>query len=233
MKRKKHTNTFKVEIPELTTFLSNGVFNQEVTNKFLDVLYAKYRFNRYVRLKIKDTFIKLSIAYNHDHSFFTHILTENNDQYSFQYLIKSLKFDKTLCKQKKVKFRNLLLEKTMNSYKQKVVKRTFQGIQEKLAVSNLHYKGIFKTYNIVKEFTEELSSIEFRNILEHFARIKVNQLIKLTDKEVKYKDYIIHKNSMLNLMNYQEVPYVETCGKAFDRIKYARNPKKIILINSK
>lgn len=233
MKNKKHSNTIKVDIPELTTYLSNGVFKPEVTNKFLDILYSKYRFNRYVRLKIKDTFIKLSITYNHNHLFFSHILTENNDGYSFQYLIKSLKFDKTLCKQKKVKFRNLLLEKTMNSYKQKVVKRTFQGIQEKLAVSNFHYKGICKTYNIVKEFTEELNSIEFRNILEHFAKIKVNQLIKLTDKELKYKDYIIHKNSMLNLMNYQEMPYVETCGKAFDRIKYARNPKKIILINSK
>ena len=233
MKRKKHTNTFKVEIPELTTFLSNGVFNQEVTNKFLDVLYAKYRFNRYVRLKIKDTFIKLSIAYNHDHSFFTHIITENNDEYSFQFLIKSLKFNEALTTQKKNKFRELLLNKIISKSKVQIVKRSFQGIYEKLDVSNLHYKGIFKTYNISKKYNEELDTIEFKNVLEHIARKKLNQLVKLTEKEIKYKEYIIHKNSMLNLMNYQEMPFVETCGKAFDRIKYARNPKKIILINSK
>ena len=111
MKRIKHTNQIKVEIPELTTFLSNGVFNQKVTNKFLDVLYSKYRFNRYARLKIKDTFIKLSIDYNHDHLFFTHIITENNDGYSFQYLIKSLKFNDSLTSQNKLKYRKLLLNK--------------------------------------------------------------------------------------------------------------------------
>lgn len=231
MKRKKHTNTFKVEIPELTTFLSNGVFNQEVTNKFLDVLYAKYRFNRYVRLKIKDTFIKLSIDYNETHLFFTHII--NNDGYSFQFLIKTLKFNDALTNQNKLKYRKLLLNKIISKVKVQVVKKSFKEIYEKMGVSNLHHKGIFKIYNIVKNYTEELDNIEFNKVIEHIARIKLNILIKLTDKEMKYKDYIIRKNSVLSLMNHKEQPFIETCGKAFDKIKYARNLKKIILINSK
>lgn len=233
MKRKKHTNTFKLEIPELTTFLSNGVFNQEVTNKFLDILYAKYRFNRYVRLKIKDTFIKLSIAYNENHLFFTHIITNNNDGYSFQFLIKTLKFNDSLTNQNKLKYRKLLLNKIISKVKVQVVKKSFQEIYEKMGVSNLHCKGIFKRYNILKKYAEELDNMEFKKVVEHIARIKLNMLIKLTEKELKYKDYIIRNNSVLSLMNHKEEPFIESCGKAFDRIKYARNPKKIILINSK
>ncbi len=232
MNKKNNPTKVKLDIPELTEFLCNATFNNYETNKFLDAMYKKYRFNRFVRQKIKTTFDNLHIKYS-QHIFFTHYITEKTESFSFKFLIYHLKFNDNLSPNQEMKYKQLLLEKIIKKSKYQVVKKTLSNLLETLRISISEIKNVLEKSEIKKQLTEELDQNEFLIILKYIAQIKISQLISLTENEIKYKDYIISKNPILNLMNYKVEPFIESSQKAFESFKYGRNQRKIILINSK
>ena len=232
MKRKNNPAKTNFEIHELTDFLSNAIFNSSTTDKFLDEMYKKYRFNRYVRLKIKKTFDILKIKYS-KHVFFSEFITQETKKISLKFLIYNLKFNETLTIEQKLKYKKLLLDIIIKKSEKNGLKTVLLNIMEnlKLSVSDLQNMILYRDFK--KKLNDPSIQNKLFQVLKQIQKTKKADLYNLTEDELKQKEYIIGKNSILNLMNYQVEPFIESSQKALESFKYGKNQRKIILINSK
>jgi hypothetical protein len=228
--KKRYNNNQIFEFKELCDFLSIGDFSPSSINRFLDEMYFKYKFNRYVRLKIKDSFTKLKITIP-EHIFFTHFIIKNTEKNSIKTIVNTLKFGETL--PDKSKYLSILKDKLVDYYKSIIKSKSFDEIQEKVNMSSFRLSKFYKKCHLSDKIYCVLNPKEFTKLLCKIVESKIPNILKLTYKEMKYKKYIIRKNSILSLMQYTAEPFIESSERAFDSIKYARNQKKIILINSK
>jgi hypothetical protein len=218
-------NKPRIEIPELTLFLSNGKFKESDIIQLLDELNVKYFLNIEVKHRLR-FFLKKHNLKIPEHSFF-----DIYEKYSFK-------------SDKKLNFHKLLriIEKVYskeNYYE--IIKKIISIMQENEFYEDNTFGSIIKRFKLNEnKFSNEsqkalVLSMRLKEYqLQNFHMISFDLINNLINKILeKIKDDRYQSNKIGKINQLYITPFYQSGERAYNEIKLVKNPGKIISINNK